>query len=220
MIRLVLIRHGATAWTAAGRFQGHTDVPLSPHGQRQAAALAAARLPAALHGLYASDLQRAWATAAVLATQYGLTAQPEPRLREVAFGRWEGSTYAELQERDPQTLSAWEHDVLHVPPPGGETLLQLAERVRAVYTGIVAAHQGQTIALVAHGGALQACLCLALGLPLQEHWRLALAPASLTELCLYPAGAILTRFNDTHHLQGVDHGSEGADGPRDELRGR
>lgn len=203
MVRLLLIRHGATAWTAAGRFQGQTDVPLSPHGQQQVAALAQRLRGETLQRLYASDLQRAWETAEVIAVPHRLSLHAEPRLREIAFGRWEGFTYATLQQQESERVARWERDPLHVAPPGGETLRQLAERVQAVYTELVHLAEDITIGLVAHAGPLQVLLCLALGLPAHAYWQFAMAPASLSELAVYAPGAILTRLNDTHHLHGI-----------------
>jgi broad specificity phosphatase PhoE len=113
-------------------------------------------------------------------------------------------TYVEIQQRDAQALAAWERDPLHTAPPGGETLRHVTERVRAAYVSIITANQDKTIGLVAHGGPLQLILCLALGLPPLAYWQFALAPASLSELCVYEEGAVLTRLNDTHHLHDVD----------------
>jgi 2,3-bisphosphoglycerate-dependent phosphoglycerate mutase len=206
MVRLLLIRHAATAWTAQGRFQGQTDIPLSAHGRRQATALAQRLKAETLHLLYASDLQRAWGTARAIAAPHALRVHVEPRLREMAFGRWEGLTYAEIQQQDAQSLAAWEHDQLHSAPPGGETLLQMAQRVRAVYADLLVAGQDKTVGLVAHGGPLQLLLCLALGLPPQAYWQFAMSPASLSDLCVYEQGAILTRLNDTHHLCTLSQG--------------
>jgi len=200
MVRLLLVRHAATAWTAQGRFQGQTDVPLSRHGHRQVAALAQRLRAETIHALYASDLQRAWETAQAIAAPHALCVQPEPHLREIAFGCWEGLTYTEIQQRDAPGLAAWECDQLHIAPPGGETLRQLSERVRTVYAHVVSASQDQTLGLVAHGGPLQVLLCLALGLPSQAYWQFAMAPASVSELCVYEQGAILIGLNDTHHL--------------------
>jgi len=206
MVRLLLIRHAATAWTVQGRFQGQTDIPLSPHGRRQAAALAQRLMAETLHMLYASDLQRARETAQAIAAPHALHVHAEPRLREIAFGRWEGLTYAEIQQQDAQTLIAWECDQLHSAPPGGETLLQMTQRVRAAYATILAAGQDKTVGLVAHGGPIQLLLCLALGLPPQAYWQFAVSPASLSELCVHAQGAILTRLNDTHHLCTLSQG--------------
>ena len=83
MVRLLLIRHAATAWTAQGRFQGQIDIPLSPHGRRQATALAQRLMAETLHLLYASDLQRAWETARAIARRMPCMSTPNP-----ACGRW------------------------------------------------------------------------------------------------------------------------------------
>ena len=200
MVRLLLVRHAATAWTAQRRFQGQTNVPLSPHGHRQVTGLVRRLMTETIHALYASDLQRAWETARAIAAPHALGVQSESRLREMAFGRWEGLTYAQIQQCDAQRLAAWERDQLHIAPPAGETLLHMTERVRAAYTSMVTAGQDKTVGLVAHGGPLQVLLCLALGLPPQAYWQFAMAPASLSELCVYEHGAILTSLNDTHHL--------------------
>jgi alpha-ribazole phosphatase len=209
MVRLLLIRHAATAWTAQGRFQGQTDVPLSAQGWHQVTALGQRLRAETLHTLYASDLQRAWETARAIAAPHALHVHAEPRWREIAFGRWEGLTYAEIQQQDAQSLAAWERDQLHSAPPGGETLLQMTQRVSAAYGDMLAASQDKTVGLIAHGGSLQLLLCLALGLPSQAYWQFAVSPASLSELCVYAQGAILTRLNDTHHLDTLSQG-EGA----------
>jgi probable phosphoglycerate mutase len=206
MVRLLLIRHAATAWTAQGRFQGQTDIPLSAHGWHQVTALVQRLRVETLHTLYASDLQRAWETARAIAAPHALHVHAEPRWREIAFGRWEGLTYAEIQQQDAQSLAAWERDQLHSAPPGGETLLQMAQRVSAAYDDMLAVSQEKTVGLIAHGGPLQLLLCLALGLPPQAYWQFAVSPASLSELCVYAQGAILTRLNDTHHLGTLSQG--------------
>ena len=82
-------------------------------------------------------------------------------------------TYAEIQQRDAAALAAWERDLEHTAPPGGETLLQMAERVSAAYSSIVQAHAEQTVALVAHGGPLQVLLTCVLGLPARDYWHFA-----------------------------------------------
>jgi len=204
--RLLLVRHGETAWNAEGRYQGATDVPLSPQGRAQARALVSRLAAEALDTIYASDLQRAWQTAEVIAAPHGLPVRSEPRLREIDFGAWEGLNYDEVRQRHPQTLAAWEADPLITTPPGGESLAQVAARVGEALGNITQACQGQTVLLVAHGGSLQVLLCLILGLIPQARWQFRLDPGSLSEVCLYEEGAVLTLLNDTYHLTGVADG--------------
>jgi alpha-ribazole phosphatase len=199
-MRLLLIRHGETLWNAEGRFQGQTDVALSLRGEQQAAALVRIIENEAVDVFYASDLQRAWQTALMLAEALGVPLRKETRLREMAFGRWEGLTYTELQQRDAALLAAWQADPSRTAPPGGETLLQITERVSAALKTILATVQAHSVAVVAHSGPLRVLLCLALGFDVRSYWRFVLAPASLSELQVSATGAVLTRLNDTHHL--------------------
>ncbi len=207
--RLLIVRHGRTAWNIDGRFQGQLDIPLDEVGQEQAAAVAHRLAQERPVALYASDLSRAWQTArsiqnAIAATTATEPSPPlilEPRLREMHFGEWQGLTYAEIQACQPAALAAWEADWLNNAPPGGETLEQLVERVRDIYQEILAAHPDGTVMLVGHGGALQTLICLALGLPPERFWQLQLDNTGIADLRIYPEGAILNLFNDTCHLQ-------------------
>jgi alpha-ribazole phosphatase len=200
-MRLLIVRHGLTTWNTEGRFQGQTDVPLNHTGRRQAAALAKRLAGEQIDAAYASDLSRAWETATTIIAQHDCPLHPEPGLREMSFGDWEGLTYAEIQERDAQLLAHWEADELTVSAPAGETLQQIAQRVQSVLARLIANHPEGTALLVAHGGSLQVLLCQALGLPLQSYWQFHLDQASLSEVRFYPQGAILNLFNDTCHLE-------------------
>ena len=200
MVRLLLVRHGETEWNAQGRYQGRSDVPLSEIGRQQALAARDRLAGEEIHAAYTSDLQRAWETAETILGPHGLSLYAEPRLREIYFGEWEGLTYDEIVHRYPKALAAWEADPVNVPPPGGEALSQVVTRVQAALSEIAAAHQDQTVLLVAHGGALQVLICLVLGLLPVIPWRFRLGACSLSEVCLYPAGPVLTRLNESSSL--------------------
>jgi alpha-ribazole phosphatase len=203
--RLLIVRHGQTDWNIERRFQGQTDIPLNAVGLTQARAIArhlSNEMPAAI---YSSDLRRAWQTAEIIQTglskdsQYPLTA--EPRLREMCFGEWEGLVYEEIQARQPQLLKRWETDLVNTAPPGGETLLQVAERVQAVFKELVLAYPDKTLMVVGHGGSLQLMIAFAIGISPGNFWQIHLSNASLSELEIYPEGAIMMFLNNTHHLK-------------------
>lgn len=200
-LQLILARHGLTDWNTTGRFQGHSDIPLNTTGLGQVAALGKRLATMEINTVYASDLLRAWGTAQAIMQYHSCPLTPEPRLRELSFGDWEGLTYTEIQERAPGILSTWQADMLNTAAPGGETLIQLTERVQAVLDMITTDHPDGTVLLVAHGGTLQALLCLALGLPPQAYWQFSLSPASLSKVRMYPEGAVLNLLNDTCHLE-------------------
>jgi alpha-ribazole phosphatase len=204
-MRLLLMRHGETAWNAAGRLQGQSDPPLSVCGQGQALTLAQAVATEAVQAVYSSDLQRARETSHRVATVLGLPVQCDVRWREMAFGSWEGLSWEQIQQHHSVALSAWQADPLHIAPPGGETLEQVYTRVRTALTCLVAAHQAHTVILVSHGGPLRLLLCLALGLPPEAHWRFLLDPGSLSALHLDARGAVLTRLNYIPSMAEGDH---------------
>ncbi len=149
MITLLLIRHGETDANVERRYIGHTDAPLNANGHRQAKELKAALAEHAICAIYHSPFQRTRDTAA----QLGAVLQADLRLSELHFGDWEAHTYEEIAERD--LLFAWYDDPWNIAPPNGETLCQLDERLTAWLTDIIARHDGQTIAVVSHGGPLR-----------------------------------------------------------------
>lgn len=201
-VHFLLVRHGQTAWNAQKRFMGQLDIPLDETGRAQVAALGNRLKDEHVDMIYASDLSRAWDTALAIQSRLASRAdvKPESRLREMDFGNWQGLTYAEIQERDPQNLAHWEEDRLHHAPPNGETLLAFSERVVSAYREWCTAHAEQKILLVGHGGSLQLLLAHALGLSPDKFWQLQLSNASMTDLRVYDSGAILNLLNDTCHL--------------------
>jgi alpha-ribazole phosphatase len=201
MKRLFLARHGLTTWNSANRYQGQQDIPLSETGLRQAQALGRRLRSEVIDIIYTSDLSRAWQTAqAVLAFHPHLAALPDPRLRELCFGAWEGLAHSEVEQRYPQELAAWIVDPFNQPAPGGESLRQLTERVQAVLDELQT-EPAENVLIVAHGGSLQVMICLVLELPVKHYWQFRLDNASLTEFAFYPAGSILKLFNDTTFLE-------------------
>ncbi len=198
--RLLLVRHGETDFNAQKRFQGQMDVPLNANGRLQATVLAKKIAEEHIDVVVASDLKRASETAEIVMAGRGVEIVVDGRLRELNFGAWEGMTYAEIQESDPQTLSTWEGDLMFIAPPGGETVSQFSGRVRSILRAIQAKYAGKTILIVAHGGVLQLLLCTLLGLSADRFWQFRLQNASLSEVSLHQAGAIIQNINDTSHL--------------------
>lgn len=201
MVRVILLRHGETEWNRDLRYQGKTDIELSPQGKEQAGLLAERLAHQKVHAIYSSDLKRAWATAAAISAYHGLEVVAEPRLREMDFGVWEGLTHAEIQGRFPEEMVRWEDNPLVEAPPGGESFGQVVARGKEALNEIIRRHQGATVLIVAHSGSLQALLCAALGINPPARGRFRLDPASISELLLHDEGAVLTLLNDTSHLK-------------------
>lgn len=200
MIKLFLVRHGETDWNVKQRFQGQSDVPLNATGRAQAMAIAQRLSGEQIDAIYASDLSRAWDTAAAIAKTRALKIRPEPNLREGNFGEWEGATYDEIQTRDPEAVKAWHEDLSTFAPPGGETINQLTARVKKTYQQITTEHEDQTVLLAAHGGSLQMLIANLLGLPPKAFWQFNLDHCSLSRISVYDTGAIINLLNDTNHI--------------------
>jgi len=161
-----LVRHGAVVGAETRRFIGHLDVPLSPHGEAQIAALGRRLAGVRLAAVYSSDLARTRRSAEILAAPRRLAALPLAGLREFAMGRWEGLTAEEIRSRAPDAFAEWMADVGRFQFPGGECLDQVASRSWSAFEDIVAAHEAQAVVIVGHGGSNRAILCRALGIPL------------------------------------------------------
>jgi len=204
-MNLLLIRHGQTDWNIARRFQGHSNVPLNEFGRKQAAALADRLSAQQVDALYSSDLERAIETAKMIVHLSGCKPDlhSDLRLREINFGDWEGLSYNEIKEKYPEALLVRENDVYKNAPPNGETLEQLTMRVQSMLDELYLKHKDQTVIIVAHGGVLQILLCCALKLNPTMYWQFHLSTASISEIALYPDGAILNMMNDTSHLEKI-----------------
>lgn len=164
--RLVLWRHGQTAWNLQRRAQGQTDVELDEVGLRQArgAATRLASLQPAV--IVSSDLVRARRTAEELGRFTGLEVQIDPRLREVHLGEREGHTIEEVQRLWPEIWHAWTHGEVPPPAPDGETEDEVAARASAALHDVAATlSPGETGVVVAHGGSLRSGMWCFLGLP-------------------------------------------------------
>jgi broad specificity phosphatase PhoE len=140
---------------AERRWQGQADPPLSPLGCEQARALAERLADEPFDALYASDLERAHATARALGARLGLAVASHEGLRELGVGAWSGLLHAEILERWPDQYARFRAGDLDVRPGGGESRRELAVRARATLRELIAAWPGGRIAVVTHGGLLR-----------------------------------------------------------------
>ncbi|HKC29963.1 MAG TPA: histidine phosphatase family protein [Jatrophihabitans sp.] len=176
--RLVLLRHGRTAWNAQRRFQGQADPPLDDVGRMQAHEVATliAALPPDL--LVTSDSARAMETAQIVGEVAGLVPIPEPRLRERGLGHWEGLTREEVAAAYPDEYADWQAG-RDVSRRGGETRDEVAQRALAALRDLP---EVPTTVLVTHSATAMALTNRLLGIPLAVHPLGPLANCHWTEL--------------------------------------
>jgi len=154
---LYLLRHGETAWNLERRMQGSKDSALTARGRAQASAMGRAlaaelaREPGPTLFLR-SPLGRTRETASIVGRELGLDAaewRDDPRLAELRYGDWEGSTWAEIEVDHPDAMARWRADPEGFCPPGGETHFDLRRRAAAALADIIAS--GTRTVVVSHG---------------------------------------------------------------------
>jgi probable phosphoglycerate mutase len=202
-LRLFLVRHGATALTAQGRYSGQVDIPLSADGvaQAEAAGRRLRSLTPALDGIVSSPLTRCLDTARAIADAFGgVPIEADDDLIECDFGDFEGMTFAEVRERHPAELDAWLASTA-VPPPGGESFQVVSLRVRRAVKRLLTKYNGKTIGVVSHVTPIKMILRDALAAGDQFLYRMYLDPAGVSIVDSWEDGGIAVRLvNDTSHL--------------------
>lgn len=244
---LVLLRHGETEWIREGRFQGAAETPLSALGRRQAA-LAGERLarphaspslpiPGGLpREIVHSPLGRTTETAEALRTamaDLGVGAplpplRPEPGLREIGQGLWEGETTADIGRRWPDEIAGWRRDPLAAQAPGGERLVDVDARVRPALAAVldelgrdyprgstdrpqVSGYHGSGALgaqpwsiLVGHDGVFKVVMLALFDLPLAKFWSFSLGLTGMSVVELRGGRPVLRAFNLTAHLAPIE----------------
>ena len=202
--RIVLVRHGVTDFTVAGKLDGRggPDPSLNAEGRRQARAAAAgvrALIGDSSASVITSSLRRAIETGAAIAGELGLRAQIDVDWDEQNFGDWDDKSMGYLAAHQPQELVRFRNDP-HYSRPGGEAHADLEARVLAGFARAVAA--GGTVVVASHRKPIMTVLAHVLGIPHKRIWRLATEPASLTSVEVWADGGMSVAFvNDTSHLR-------------------
>ena len=199
MVRLILVRHGETKWTAERRYQGHCNTPLTAQGCRHAAKAARALQAVPVDFIYSSTLGRARETAQFIKKILRRPVRHDSRLNELSFGRWEGRTAREIMRAGDRTYRAWIAG-RKVSPPGGETLASFQKRTARFLREICLRHKGKTVVLVSHGGTIKMMLCRLLKLPFRYFWVFRVDPASISVVRSDGKFSECVCLNDRGHL--------------------
>ncbi len=199
MTYLFLIRHGENDWVDTGKLAGRTpDVHLNEKGRTQALALAERLKHQPISAIYSSPLERCIETAEPLAAALGLTVIDEPGVIEVDYGQWRGAALKDLSQKP-------EWQLVQIYPggfrfPEGETLREVQNRVVTTLEELRLRHEGEAIALFAHGDVLRTTLAYYLGVPLDLFQRIHINTASVSVIGFHHFGPQILRMNDTGDL--------------------
>jgi probable phosphoglycerate mutase len=169
-VRIFLARHGETVFNVEGRWQGHSDSPLTERGLRQARELARALADEPIAAVFSSDLGRAMGTARAVADAHGLDVTPDARLRELNTGHWTRKSRAEIELEYPGLQKAWATRPAGLRLPGGETILEAQARALAFVAEHMPDHIGQAVLVITHGAIGQSILVNAMGGTVEDLW--------------------------------------------------
>jgi probable phosphoglycerate mutase len=199
--RIIAVRHGETAWNVDARIQGQLDIGLNDTGRWQARRVGEALAAEEITAVYSSDLGRAHQTAQSISEVKGVPVIADEGLRERSFGIFEGKTFDEIHETWPDHAHNWRKRIPEwQPPDGGESLIELRERVTRTMQELAARHPGEQIVIVAHGGVLDALYRIATGQEVNSPRTWELPNGAINRLLWTPEGFTLVGWSDTQHL--------------------
>lgn len=203
-MNILLARHGETPWNKEGRYQGHTDIPLSPVGEGQASALGRRLGEVTIHRAVASPLSRARRTAELVLGARASLLKFDDGLKEISHGGWEGKLVTEIEQSHPELLKAWKTGPAASLPagPDAESLQHVLDRAwPALERACAGLAADETILVVAHDAVNRVILCHVLGLPMERVWSFRQAPATLNVLSGPTVRELqVVRLNDADHV--------------------
>jgi alpha-ribazole phosphatase/probable phosphoglycerate mutase len=168
MSRVLFIRHAETEM--AGRFCGHSDPDLNAKGHAQLAQLAQILSTEKIGEIHSSDLRRAQSTAEAIAAGRNIALTLSPALREIHFGEWEGMSWRQIEQMDPDYARRWVEGYPHVPAPAGESFPRFEARVVDEVHQLID-RDAETIAVVTHAGVMRVVLRHLHGCSDQDAWQ-------------------------------------------------
>jgi broad specificity phosphatase PhoE len=200
LAKIILVRHGETAWNKERRIQGYeSDIPLSEAGKQQAEALALRLKNEKITAVYSSPLQRALDTAKAIAACHHLAVNTLTSLKEIKVGALEGRLASELLMRFDEFISGNGGEKNPQMPPGGESLEDVQKRAWDTISGLAAQEPQGTLVVVSHYFVILSVICRVLNLPLNQIVRLRLSTGTLSAVSIENGNSRLELFNEGSH---------------------
>ena len=197
-----LVRHPQTDWNKEQRYQSHTDRPLTEFGAMRVEAIALRLRRIHFSTIVTAGQARTDDVARAVARQQIDPPQiaRDERWREADHGDWEGLTYAEVSTRYRAQTQARFSDSWRSRAHGGESTADLWARVEAAWDAALSRHTGEHILIITHATPIQLLLCAMLNLPFDQYWQWRIDLGGITNLDLYPSGAITRVINEVPPL--------------------
>ena len=177
-----LIRHGHTEFTEQGKLYTDPEVALTESGRLQALKAGNWLIAEKPEVLLSSTSKRVWASAEIIGEAIGLPPNAVQDLNEWNVGSWDGHKYVDIKATDPELYKAWSLDPIKNRPPGGESIEDVVQRVETRLEQLLKEHSGKKIAMVSHAGIIRALIVQALGMPVNNFWRVNIPTGSITKI--------------------------------------
>jgi broad specificity phosphatase PhoE len=177
-----LIRHGHTESTEQGKLYTDPEVALTESGRQQATKAGNWLIAEKPEILLSSTSKRVWTSAEIIGNAIQLSPNAVPDLNEWNVGSWDGHKYLDIKARDPELYKAWSEDPIKNRPPGGESIADVVGRMEARMEQLLHEHAGKKIVLVSHAGIIRAIIVQALGMPVNNFWRVNIPTGSITKI--------------------------------------
>lgn len=208
MTTVILVRHGQTEWNKEEIYRGWTDIELNQNGEKQARLLAKYLSDVDITAIYSSPLKRAVKTAEIIATQHNISTKIAPELKDLHYGEWEGLSHKTVKEKYPALYTQWQKSPEKVKIPGGESLIEIRDRVMGLMNGFITEEKG-TWVLVSHRVPIKVLICALLGLDNSHFWNIKIDNCGITTFIYEYSRFVLTRHNDTSFLSTLGKASSG-----------
>lgn len=195
---VIFVRHGHTKQTEEGKLYSDPEAVLSDAGMKQAKALADFCKGENPELLFSSSASRTRATADIVGKTLAMETLCISGFEEQSVGDWEGRSYLEIKKQDPGLYERWSRDPIRNRPPGGESIEDLLDRISKSMAELLQERAGKKVMIVSHAGVIRSALVLALGMPIDNFYRISVPCASVCKL------DYSSNFVTMHYLRALD----------------
>jgi probable phosphoglycerate mutase len=200
-LKIYFLRHGETTSSQTGTYCGRLDIPLTPEGRKMAEDFAQAYQNTDWKAIYASPLQRSLETVTPLCQLVGIQPLLREGLKEIAYGKWEGKTPAEVNQEFRDEYVRWLADPGWNSPTGGEKGIEIARRSASVLEEIENTYETGNVLVVSHKSTIRIMLCSLLGIDIGRFRdRIGMPVASVTIVEMADHGPLVHVMGDRSHL--------------------